>query len=253
MSILVRPMSHVDVLVVSELIHESFGAALRPFMTYMQHGIGAFLSVPVNYPESDPGRSLLVAVDEVNPGGVLGFAEFRILNENIGFLSYICVNESARGRGVARTLISSFVDQRPELDELQLDVFQDNAPARSLYRKLGFKPLSTAAWVTRPMPPAIGTARIPGLPAALANFSAYGFCEFEVMNETDTTRIGLIGQDVLRCFSLQSFDDDALLSRLASYFPTVDTALAIVPTDSVPQISSTHEVIQLSDRMKLSL
>jgi ribosomal protein S18 acetylase RimI-like enzyme len=253
MSILVRTLRETDLPAVSGLIHDSFGAELRPFMTYTQHGIGAFLSVPVKYPGSDPGRHLLVAVDEAMPQDVMGFAEFRITDGNVGFLSYICVTESARGRGIARVLLGSFRDQHPELVELQLDVFRDNAPAVSLYRKLGFKPTSGVAWVTRSMPPPAGAARIRSLPTAMANLGAYGFCEMEVMNETSETRIGLIGEKVLRCFSAQAFDDDALLSRLSGHFPRAETALAILPAASVPEVSSIHQVIKLSDRMKLSL
>lgn len=253
MSILVRTLTQADVPAVSGLIHDSFGAELRPFMTYTQHGIGAFLSVPLKYPGSDPERHLLVAVDGSKPQDVTGFAEFRVTDGNVGFLSYICVAESARGRGVARALLGSFRDEHPELNELRLDVFRDNAPAVSLYRKLGFKPTSTVAWVTRSMPPPAGAARIRSLPTAMANFNAYGFCEMEVVGEASETRIGLIGEKVLRCFSAQAFDDDVLLSRLSGHFPRTETALVILPAASVPEISSIHQVINLSDRMKLSL
>ncbi|MDE8668153.1 N-acetyltransferase [Pseudarthrobacter sp. H3Y2-7] len=252
-SILIRALTKTDLPAVSDLIHASFGAALRPFMTYTQHGIGAFLSVHVQYPGSDPGRYLLVAVDEAKQQDVVGFAEFRIIGGNVGFLSYVCITESARGRGIARAFLESFVEDRPELDQLQLDVFQDNAPAVSLYRKLGFTPTSTVAWVSRSMPAPVGAARIRTLPTALANLSTYGFCEMEVMNETSVTRIGLVGQTVLRCFSAQAFDDDALLSSLRRHFPLVETALVILPTEHIAGISSVHQVVKLSDRMKLSL
>lgn len=251
--ILVRTLTEADVPTVSRLIRDSFGTALRPFMTYTQHGIGAFLSVAVRYPGSDPGRYLLVAVDEANPRGIMGFAEFRIQEGDVGFLSYICVTESARGRGIARAIISSFTDDHSELNELQLDVFRDNAPAVSLYQKLGFKPTGAVAWVTRSIPPSAGAARIRSLPTAMANLSAYGFCEMEVMTEASEERVGLIGEKVLRCFSAQAFDNDALLATLAAHFTDIEAALAILPAASLPGISSIHQVIKLSDRMKLSL
>lgn len=253
MSVIVRDMIEADAPLVSHLILRSFDAALRPYMAYTQHGIGAFLSVHTKYPEADPGRHLLVATDQSNPHGVVGYAEFRIGKDNVGFLSYICVAESARGRGVASALVRSFVHKRPQLLELQLDVFQDNAPAVSFYQKLGFRTISSVTWVTRPMPDSFGAARILSLPAAVASLRTYGFCELEVVNGVAPTKVGLIGQKVVRCFSIEAFDDDELLCGLRGHFPGADTVLAILPTTAVGKVLSNHEIIQKSDRMKLSL
>lgn len=253
MSVIVRDMIHADAPSVSSLILHSFDSALRPFMTYTQHGLGAFLSVHAKYPGADPARRLLVASDEADPRGVLGYAEFRIVKENVGFLSYICVADSARGRGIAGALVRSFVDERPQLSELELDVFQDNYPALSFYRKLGFHPVSSVAWITRSMPHPAGTARIQSLPAALASLRTYGFCELEVLSETATIKVGLIGQKVVRCFSATTFDNDELLCGLRGHFPGAETVLAILPVDAAGEVLSSYEIIQRSDRMKLSL
>lgn len=253
MSVIVRDMIEADAPLVSSLILLSFDTALRPFMTYTQHGVGAFLSVHTKYPEADPGRRLLVATDQSNPHGVLGYAEFRIGEDNVGFLSYICVAESARGRGVASALVRSFIHERPQLLELQLDVFQDNAPALSFYQKLGFRRISSVTWVTRPMPCSVGTARIQSLPTAVASLRTYGFCELEVINGTAPTKVGLIGQKVVRCFSVEAFDNDELLCGLRGHFPGADTVLAILPAIAVTKVLSNYEIIQRSDRMKLSL
>jgi GNAT superfamily N-acetyltransferase len=246
-------MIEADVPLVSRLILLSFDTALRPYMTYTQHGVGAFLSVHTKYPEADPERRLLVATDQFNPYGVVGYAEFRVGKDDVGFLSYICVAESARGRGVASALVRSFIHERPQLLELQLDVFQDNAPALSFYQKLGFRPINRVKWVTRPMPRAVGTARIVSLHAAVASLTAYGFCELEVINGTASTKVGLIGQKVVRCFSVETFDNDELLGGLRGLFPDADTVLAILPATGVGNVLSDHEIIQRSDRMKLSL
>lgn len=253
MSISVRPLKLSDVAAVSHLISDSFSVELRPFMAYTQHGVGAFLSVPLEYPGSDPDRHLLVALDSARPEEIAGFAEFRTAAGGVGFLSYICVAKSVQGRGVARALFRAFQNENPGLQELQLDVFRDNVRAVSLYRKLGFDTQSSVAWVTRSMPPGTGTAKIRALALAIANHSVYGFCELAVVSEAMETKIGLIGERVLRCFSAESFDDDVLLSGLKIHFPRVDTALAILSTDTLPVISKNHKVINYSDRMTLSL
>lgn len=253
MTVIVRDMVHSDARLVSSLILHSFDAALRPFMTYTQHGLEAFLSVHTKFPGADPERRLLVATDRSSPDGVLGYAEFRIVRDNVGFLSYICVAEPARGRGIARALIRSFLDEHSELSELELDVFQDNAPALSFYQKLGFRPVSSVAWVTRSMPHPAGTAPIQSLPAALASLRTYGFCELKVINETATIKVGLIGQKVVRCFSAEVFDNDDLLRRVRGHFPGTETALAILPVAGLADLLSHYEIIQRSDRMTLSL
>lgn len=253
MSVIVRDMIEGDAPLVSRLILRSFDTALRPYMTYTQHGVGTFLSVHTKYPEADPERRLLVATDQSSPHGLVGYAEFRSGKDNVGFLSYICVAESARGRGVASALVRSFFHERPQLRELQLDVFQDNAPALSFYQKLGFRPISSVTWVTRPMPRSVGAVRIQSLPVAIASLRAYGFCELEVINGTASTKVGLIGQKVVRCFSVEAFDDDELLCGLRGHFPGADTVLAILPAAAMGNVLSNHEIIQRADRMKLSL
>ncbi|WP_426987620.1 N-acetyltransferase family protein [Pseudarthrobacter sp. Y6] len=241
-----------DVAAVSRLIRDSFSAEVRSFMTYTQHGIAAFLSVPLKYPEADPDRHFLVALDAGRPQVIAGFAEFRVVAGKVGFLSYVCVAELFRGRGVARTLLSSFRKENQELQGLQLDVFRDNSPAKSLYRKLGFETESAVAWVTRSTPRPSGFVKIRALPMAIASHSVYGFCEMAVVNESGETRIGLIGGEVLRCFAFESFIDDVLLSGVSRLFPSVRTALAILPVDTLSDISTSHRVINYSDRMYLS-
>lgn len=253
MAIIVRNMTTADAPLVSNLILHSFDTALRPFMTYTQHGLGAFLSVHAKYPGADPERCLLVASDRTDPCRILGYAEFRIAGGNVGFLSYICVAESARGRGIASSLVGSFIDEYPQLSRLELDVFQDNYPALSFYQKLGFRPVDSVAWLTRSMPHPARTAKINSLPAALATLSTYGFCELEVLDEGATIKVGLIGQKVVRCFSAATFDNDVLLCGLRGHFPNAETALAILPAAAVKDVLSDYEVIQRSDRMKLSL
>ena len=58
-------------------------------------------------------------------------------------LSNIIVDAEHRGKGAATALLRSLADWslRNGADQLYLQVLQDNAPALSLYRKLGFTPL----------------------------------------------------------------------------------------------------------------
>lgn len=60
------------------------------------------------------------------------------------------LDEGARGRGYGEELFSfltDFVQQHVKFD-VYLDVFDDNLPAKKLYRKLGYRKVSSANGVT---------------------------------------------------------------------------------------------------------
>lgn len=246
----IRRVKLDDVPRIVQMVRDSFSQHLRPYMIYEQHGIADFLSVPMLFPNSESDRVLLTVTSFEK---LLGFADFRLLGEDRAFLSYICVAGEARGRGLATRLISSFLEDHPHITELGLDVFPDNSAAQALYGKLGFETQSTSAWVTRKLPDPQGTAFIASLPVSVSAFQAYGFCELDVRLGAERIMIGRIGQHVLRCPSIASFENEDLLSSLRNVFHDVDQAFVIVPMEKLIQIKTSHDVVTLSDRMLLQV
>lgn len=244
----VRILRRDDISAVVELLHESFDSRLRPFMTYTQQGIGDFLSVPLEYPGLRSDRSRLVVELQEE---IIGFADYRMLGNQAGHLSYICVKPSARGNGVATALISEFLHQHPRMDVLSLDVFRDNGPAKTLYRKLGFKTVRASGWITRSLPNPQGSVSIESVEASMAAYRRHGFCELDVRFEQHRIKVGLIGPDILRCFSVDSFENDDLLAALRQVFKFTEQAMTVVPEGRLVDIKRPHTLATLSDRMTL--
>lgn len=229
---MIRPAKLADLGQIGQLIRESFKPELLPYMVYAQHGIGSFLAQFIRYRRILSDRMLLVT--EGDAGILTAFAEFRYLDQGKSLLSYICVRPEARGHGLASALIRHHLQQMPGLWRVDLDVFADNGPALSLYRKLGFEEAGTATWFARPIP-ATGNGAdpigIPNLPVANAAYDRYGFCELQVSWGDNETRMGRIGNSVLRCFEAANFKNDALLARLAAAFPDLREVLLIDDAD----------------------
>lgn len=243
----VRFLRREDIPTVVKLLHESFDHRLRPFMTYTQQGIGDFLSVPLEYPGLASCRMRLVVEHHEE---IVGFADYRMLGQGSGHLSYICVKASARGRGVATTLISEFLRLYPQVKLLSLDVFRDNDPARALYRKLGFKPVRVSAWVTRSTPVPLGSVAIESIEASMAAYRRHGFCELDVHFEEQHIKVGLIGPH-LRCFSVDAFENNALLAGLRQVFRFTEQAMIVLPEAELADIRNPYSLMTLSDRMSL--
>jgi ribosomal protein S18 acetylase RimI-like enzyme len=244
----IRELRVDDLPLVVEMVRDSFDSRRLPFMVYSQLGIVKFLSVPLQYPESSPDRYPVVLTDEE---GVQGYADFRILDERVGFLSYICVKPQARGRGVATRLIDSFLSRFPELNELQLDVFNDNAPARRMYEKLGFKRKWSSSWITRSLPEPHGSCEIPALATSLAAFALYGFCELEVLVDQGNVKVGLLGEALFKSPSVEAFDNDALWAALREVFPPAKCAFAVVRETDLSAVKVAYVVVNVTDRMTL--
>lgn len=249
----IRRLELDDISTVVQLIGDSFEARLRDFMVYTQHGIADFMEIPLRYPGSSPRQVSLVAETDADDTRILGFGDFRKLDEKTGFLSYIAVNPEARGQGVATALIRAFTSQHPELAELQLDVFSDNRAAISLYEKLGFTKTSSTVWISREVSPAGQPVEIRSLASSLASHQRFGFCELNVVLPDEGVTIGRLGDSVLRCFGRASFENDELLSSLAQMFPGATRAFAIVPEPEHSSVAVPHQVELVSHRLTLSL
>ena len=84
-----------------------------------------------------------------------------------GYVSMVAVDPAYRRRGLARALLErARVSARQRRKRfVALDVLAANAPARSLYARLGYRPLRTTAYFVRDSADALGPApsTVPGL------------------------------------------------------------------------------------------
>lgn len=246
----IRPLRLEEIPKIVEMVQASFDSRLGSYMIFGQSGIKSYLSVPFRYPRilhSD--ISLVTIIDN----DVVAFAEFRLTAGNTAFLSYICVAPHVQGRGIAGQLIRRFLAMTPYITELKLDVFRSNTRARDLYTKLGFQRSTTAAWVSRSLPPPMGAVAILSMPAAMAAYDSHGFCEFDVVVDHNVTRVGLLGLHTVRCTSAGSFEDSVLLGGLRLAFSKLTAAFAVLPESQVSSLKTAHEVLTLSDRMTLAV
>jgi GNAT superfamily N-acetyltransferase len=240
-------MRSSDADVAVELVRQTFEARLLPMMTFAQSGAADFLRVGLDYPGSTPSSRLVVATDE---GRVIGFADFRLAGSGKAFLSYICVHESARGRGVATALVEYFFDAN-EVASLELDVFENNAGAIALYDRLGFETASTSSWVTRELPAPGPIPAVEELASSIASLHRFGFSTIKVQRDRGTVRFGLLGEMFIRCFDVESFDDDSLLSSVRSVHRTAQRAFAVADDTQLKDLRHSHRVEVRSLRMRL--
>ena len=92
-----------------------------------------------------PGAFGLLAVEEevaVSGGDLLGFALGRSAAGECELLS-LAVTAGERGRGIGGALLAAAMDRarRDQVSRLFLEVAEDNAAARRLYRNFGFRPV----------------------------------------------------------------------------------------------------------------
>ena len=86
----------------------------------------------------NPLATYVVAVEDET---VLGFAGVHIIAGE-GYITNIAVRESARRRGIGKILLERIIDIcRDKCTLVTLEVRKSNAPAISLYEKLGFETL----------------------------------------------------------------------------------------------------------------
>lgn len=229
------------------MLSECFSPELRPYLTYAQHGVPQFLEGRLTHPESFPENLYCVATGRDDLA--IGFAEFRLSTKNVGFLSYICVSEHARGLGIASSLIEDFALSHASLERLELDVFPDNLPATRLYEKLGFTLCSQNVWLRRHLPlPSTALSLFDPQVSAMTQDS-WGFCELHVEWQDQKIRLGRIGANVLRCFDLQSFNDDDLLAGAKATFASLTEAFTVLPTNETIAAAPGTETVTLGNRM----
>jgi ribosomal protein S18 acetylase RimI-like enzyme len=80
------------------------------------------------------------------PAGIVGYAAGEIHEDGEGFVDFIVVDAAARGTGLGRALVVALARRllaRAPLDRVALTVHDHRAPARALYRTLGFRPVAS--------------------------------------------------------------------------------------------------------------
>ncbi|MEV0005030.1 GNAT family N-acetyltransferase [Micromonospora sp. NPDC050980] len=249
----VRPAVAADAAWLAEVSRASFAPRLRDYLTSAQPGVDRFWQVVLAHPASFPGRCFLVA--EATGGDRLGFAELTLTEHDRAHLSYVCVVEAARGRGVAGALLRAYLDGNPEVRTVQLDVFTDNAPARALYDRLGFAVESTSTWwvadLARDGLAPAADVRLDGLHTARAWLDTYGFAEFAVVTESGPVRLGRPSARVLRCFDPATLRQPALLAAACQEFPEVDRVLVMTPGGDAPP-SAVGELRAVNRSLRMS-
>ncbi|GIM64163.1 hypothetical protein Pve01_82450 [Planomonospora venezuelensis] len=232
----VRPARPADAAWLAEVSRASFAPRLHAYLISAQPGIDRFWGVVLAHPDAFPGRSFLVA--ETDKDGRIGFADLQVVAPDRAHLSYVCVTERARGRGVAKELLRDYLDGHPDVTSMQLDVFEDNAPARALYDRLGFERGPTTTWWVAGLPPAelatAGGAHVQGLHAATAWMDTYGFAELAVAVDDAVLPLARPSASVLRCPDPALLLRPAVLAVVAAELPELAQVLVITEGDEPP-------------------
>ncbi|WP_140158021.1 GNAT family N-acetyltransferase [Micromonospora sp. NBS 11-29] len=249
----IRPAVVADAAWLAEVSRASFAPRLRDYLTSAQPGIGRFWEVVLAHPGSFPGRTFLVA--ETGDGDRLGFADLTLVEPDRAHLSYICVVEAARGRGVAGALLRAYAAGEPQVVAMRLDVFADNVPARVLYDRLGFAAEATSTWwvadLTLDGVTPGADVRLDGLHAARAWFDTYGFGEFAVAVGETTVKLGRPSARVLRCFDPAILTQPAVLAAVVREFPELDRVLVMTPGEDAPP-SAVGELRAVNRSLRMS-
>ncbi len=93
----------------------------------------------------DGTRVVLVAESDAG-AGIAGYAAGEVHHDGEGFLGFVAVDPAARRAGVGRELVVATTRgllERSSLGRVALTVHDHLAPARALYRELGFRPTET--------------------------------------------------------------------------------------------------------------
>ncbi|MGF9760981.1 GNAT family N-acetyltransferase [Microvirga sp. 0TCS3.31] len=225
----VRPAGAEDLPWVADLVRGSFDPHLLPYLVAAQSGIVSWWRTILDHSDSFPTTRFLVAED--GAGRRLGYAELKQLDDRTGFLSYVAVAAEARGAGVAGRLVAAYLGERPHLEAMELDVFEDNAPARALYARLGFEESARSTWWAAPLehdPDGPGGRPVGDLHAVLARHRAYGFTDLTVDAGGSAVRFGVLGEEVLRCFTAESFVDADAQAVVREVFPHLTRRFAVL-------------------------
>lgn len=117
--------------------------SLESWLPFLEANLADEIEQDIEGQVDEPTGSLHYLVMAKSPEGkLLGFANFNLVADRIGEgaeLEPIMIDPDAQGKGLARKLIFSILQLRPELSRVYLCVNALNLKARKIYERLGFE------------------------------------------------------------------------------------------------------------------
>jgi ribosomal protein S18 acetylase RimI-like enzyme len=185
------PADDEAVIAAADLLAQSVHESIQGLVPYHASGYARYMEAALQPPATI--RTVVIRIIDVN-GVPVGAADWRI-QPGMLFLNGIAVAESARGKGLARRLMTDglHMARRLGLPRLGLDVVVDNHIAMSFYQRMGFVVTGESYWHDSNTDDDGGKAppaRAVDWPTFRAHLAAYGFGDLTLRGEVEeTTRI----------------------------------------------------------------
>ena len=240
----------------ASLVRSVFPIPLHPYLAYCQRGLGEYLGVFMEHPALFSNYHLYGAWDRRNR--LIGFAEFRGLQGEDQFLTYLAVAPTWRRAGVATGLLSNHLNDAVHSGRFLLDVFANNTPARRLYGRLGLRVELGAGWIARRLEPLrsvlrddAGSFTVQDFHQSAAARHRYGFCQLHVQYERATYLLGHTSATALRVPSTL-LGDERFLQRIIGAFPWVTDVFCVAATAEQAELLPGKKIVD-SLRMSASI
>jgi GNAT superfamily N-acetyltransferase len=167
---------------------------------------------------------------------LVSVAEWRIIDKSF-FLNRIFVREDFRRQGIGEQLFEYGKQMAitKHADIISLHVFEDNLPAITWYKRMGFLEKSQLFWLVgtnhgSPNDGMSGNYQIEDYELAEQNHKDYGFSSFKILIGNAKYNVGRLGDYYFRLTNINALLDNQLLSVL-KHLDARRLLLAIVPSD----------------------
>lgn len=193
----IRLIENNDVLRFVQIIRESFKKEHFIPSIYRSKGIEKFIESELNNIFS-PYRYFGFYYND----GLVGCAEFKIVNAHTFFLNQIATNNNFKGKGVGSTLLKYALDYFSSrgYKSTLLDVYEDNEIAFSWYSSLGYIELERK-YFYKLIPTYSETHKyylfIQNYPQYKSLTDYFGFNFLDVIINNEIIRIGVIDNDLI--------------------------------------------------------
>lgn len=192
-SFCIRPASRKHAAAIVKLFRAAFAPELLELTIYGCRGIQDFVGLQIAAPRHASDTGYTVALEGSR---VLGCLESRWLPDAL-VINYLAVAEGARGRGIGTRLMLDAAARGGT--SIALDVLKDNLPARSWYRRLGFREIGrTDFTILDGHRSPNGPFFLTGYPQAKAAYKQFGFSEFRIRTGAGEHCVGILGNNYFR-------------------------------------------------------